>query len=133
MDKYAAAIFEEGHVAQVEVATRWWLDLTAAGGEGMVVKPFETLTQGRRFMAQPALKVRGREYLRIIYGPDYLMPENLARLNRRVFMSLDLESYQAQLDTALSWLLSAPDPRTLPMPEITPPRIRLLPVIDEFD
>ena len=70
-------------VAQVEVATRWWLDLTAAGGEGMVVKPFETLTQGRRFMAQPALKVRGREYLRIIYGPDYLMPENLARLNRR--------------------------------------------------
>ena len=38
--------------------------------------------------------------------------EKFARLNRRVFMSLDLESYQAQLDTALSWLLSAPDPRT---------------------
>jgi protein phosphatase len=69
--------------AQVEAATRWWLDLTAAGGEGMVVKPFETLTQGRRFFAQPALKVRGREYLRIIYGPDYLLPENLTRLKRR--------------------------------------------------
>jgi hypothetical protein len=48
-------------------------------------------------------------------------------------MSLDLEAYQTQLDTALSWLLSVPDPRTLPMPEITPPRIRLLPTIDEFD
>jgi hypothetical protein len=69
--------------AQVEAATAWWLDLTAAGGEGMVVKPFDPVTQGRRFFAQPALKVRGREYLRIIYGPDYLMPENLARLKRR--------------------------------------------------
>jgi polynucleotide kinase-phosphatase len=47
-------------------ATQWWLDLTAAGGEGMVVKP---VTPSPR--AQPGLKVRGREYLRIIYGPDY--------------------------------------------------------------
>lgn len=59
--------------------------------------------------------------------------EKFARLNCRVFMSLDLEAYQSQLDTALSWLLSVPDPRTLPTPEITPPRIRLLPAIDEFD
>ena len=69
--------------AQVEGATHWWLDLTNAGGEGMVVKPLEPLTNGRRFFVQPALKVRGREYLRIIYGPDYLMPENLSRLKRR--------------------------------------------------
>ncbi|GAA1937764.1 polynucleotide kinase-phosphatase [Nocardioides hwasunensis] len=48
-------------------ATEWWLDLTAAGGEGMVVKPAH-LTEGR---VQPGIKVRGREYLRIIYGPDY--------------------------------------------------------------
>src|SRR6187549_3295683 len=59
--------------------------------------------------------------------------EKFARLNCRVFMSLDLESYQAQLDTALSWLLSAPDPRTLVMPEITPPKIRLLAPVDEFE
>jgi hypothetical protein len=69
--------------AQVEAAARWWLDLTGAGGEGMVVKPLEVIAQGRRFFAQPALKVRGREYLRIIYGPDYLAPENLSRLKRR--------------------------------------------------
>lgn len=68
---------------QVEEATKWWLDLTDAGGEGMVVKPLETLSQGRRFFAQPAMKVRGREYLRIIYGPDYLAPEHLTRLKRR--------------------------------------------------
>lgn len=50
-----------------EAATQWWLDLTASGGEGMVVKP-ASLSEGR---IQPGLKVRGREYLRIIYGPDY--------------------------------------------------------------
>jgi protein phosphatase len=67
--------------AQVEEATRWWVDLTGEGGEGMVVKPFDGLAKGRRgFFTQPALKVRGREYLRIIYGPDYLAPENVTRL-----------------------------------------------------
>ena len=50
-----------------DAATQWWLDLTAGGGEGMVVKPAH-LTAGR---IQPGIKVRGREYLRIIYGPDY--------------------------------------------------------------
>ncbi len=64
-------------------ATQWWLDLTNTGGEGMVVKPLEPVTRGRRFFVQPALKVRGREYLRIIYGPDYLAPENLTRLKHR--------------------------------------------------
>src|SRR6186997_211524 len=52
--------------------------------------------------------------------------DKFARLGCRVFMSLDLEDYQAQLDSALSWLLSAPDPRQLQMPEIMPPKIRLL-------
>lgn len=60
-----------------EAATRWWLDLTAAGGEGMVVKPAH-VTTGR---IQPGIKVRGREYLRIIYGPDYL--DSLALLRAR--------------------------------------------------
>jgi protein phosphatase len=69
--------------AQVGAATKWWLDVTAGGGEGMVVKPFDVLSKGKRFFAQPALKVRGREYLRIIYGPDYLLPENLSRLKHR--------------------------------------------------
>ena len=59
--------------------------------------------------------------------------EKFRRLGCPVFMSLDLTDYQAQLDSALSWLLSVPDPRQLPMPEITPPKIRLLPQITEFD
>lgn len=59
--------------------------------------------------------------------------EKFERLGVKVFMSLDLEEYQSQLDTALSWLLKASDPRTLPMPEIKAPRIRLLPAINEFD
>lgn len=59
--------------------------------------------------------------------------EKFALLGRQVFMSLDLDDYQAQLDSALSWLLSVPDPRELSMPEITPPKIRLQAAIDEFD
>ena len=59
--------------------------------------------------------------------------EKFARLGCPVFMSLDLAEYQAQLDAALSWLLSVPDPRELMQPEIVPPKIRLLAVVDEFD
>ena len=59
--------------------------------------------------------------------------EKFARLGKRVFMSLDLDEYQAQLDSALSWLLSAADPRELTPPQINPPKIRLLDTVDEFD
>jgi protein phosphatase len=67
----------------VSSATGWWEELTAAGGEGMVVKPAANLTRGRKGIVQPGLKVRGREYLRIIYGPDYTQPANLERLRSR--------------------------------------------------
>jgi polynucleotide kinase-phosphatase len=70
-------------IADVEAATQWWTDLTAAGGEGMVVKPYDFIPGGRQNLVQPALKCRGREYLRIIYGPDYLLPGNLERLRER--------------------------------------------------
>src|SRR5438034_473057 len=52
-------------------------------GEGMVVKPLEFVAKGRKGLVQPAVKVRGREYLRIIYGPEYTLPENLLRLKSR--------------------------------------------------
>jgi len=61
----------------------WWDSLTAVGGEGMVIKPHDFLARGKRGLVQPALKCRGREYLRIIYGPTYSEPENLGRLQRR--------------------------------------------------
>ncbi|MDP9407658.1 MAG: polynucleotide kinase-phosphatase [Actinomycetota bacterium] len=64
-------------------ATVWWTALTEAGGEGMVVKPAGGLARGRKGVVQPGLKVRGREYLRIIYGPDYTRPEHLERLRER--------------------------------------------------
>jgi len=63
--------------------TAWWNELTERGGEGMVVKPLEFLARGRRGLVQPALKTRGREYLRIIYGPEYTEPANLERLRAR--------------------------------------------------
>jgi protein phosphatase len=61
----------------------WWTELTQRGGEGMVVKPLDFILRGKRGLAQPAVKCRGREYLRIIYGPDYTSDENLARLRAR--------------------------------------------------
>jgi hypothetical protein len=64
-------------------ATAWWEELTGAGGEGMVVKPVAGLVRGEKSLAQPGIKVRGREYLRIIYGPDYTEPHNLERLRDR--------------------------------------------------
>jgi protein phosphatase len=64
-------------------AVQWWEELTARGGEGMVVKPLDFVVQGKRGIIQPALKCRGREYLRIIYGPEYDAPEHLERLRDR--------------------------------------------------
>ncbi|NYF16886.1 polynucleotide kinase-phosphatase [Microbacterium sp. AK009] len=69
--------------AFVSAAVTWWEQLTATGGEGMVVKPFANLTRTGKGLVQPGIKVRGREYLRIIYGPDYTDPANLARLRDR--------------------------------------------------
>jgi protein phosphatase len=66
-----------------EKGIRWWEDLTGRGGEGMVVKPLEFIAKGPRGLVQPAVKCRGREYLRIIYGPEYTLPENLERLRAR--------------------------------------------------
>ncbi|WP_432982412.1 polynucleotide kinase-phosphatase [Dactylosporangium sp. CA-233914] len=72
-------LVDPGDPAGVAAAVDWWLELTGAGGEGMVVKPAEDA--GPR--VQPAIKCRGREYLRIIYSPDYTEPERLAALRGR--------------------------------------------------
>ncbi|MET9295899.1 polynucleotide kinase-phosphatase [Streptomyces sp. NPDC003077] len=68
----------------VAAGIRWWLDLTAEGGEGMVVKPVAAyVRKGDGRLVQPGIKCRGREYLRLIYGPEYTRPENLTRLRSR--------------------------------------------------
>jgi protein phosphatase len=61
----------------------WWEELTAAGGEGMVVKPMRFVARGRKGLVQPGIKCRGREYLRIIYGPEYADPSQIDRLRSR--------------------------------------------------
>ncbi|HSK65200.1 MAG TPA: hypothetical protein VK893_15205, partial [Pyrinomonadaceae bacterium] len=61
----------------------WWAGLTGRGGEGMVVKPLDFIARSSRGLVQPAVKCRGKEYLRIIYGPEYALPENLERLRAR--------------------------------------------------
>jgi protein phosphatase len=62
---------------------RWWEEMTASGGEGMVVKPMEYIVRGNKGIIQPAVKCRGKEYLRIIYGAEYDSQENCDRLRHR--------------------------------------------------
>jgi polynucleotide kinase-phosphatase len=77
-------IVDLASAADEEAAVRWWLELTEAGGEGMVVKPYAGMARDRAGrLVQPAIKCRGREYLRIVYGPDYTAPEQLDRLRQR--------------------------------------------------
>ena len=64
-------------------AVNWWMELTHKGGEGMVVKPFDFIARGTDGILQPAIKCRGHEYLRIIYGPEYDLPTNIERLKNR--------------------------------------------------
>ena len=69
--------------AAIADACAWWEDLTGKGGEGVVIKPQTFVTKGEKGLVQPALKCRGREYLRIIYGPEYTLPQHLERLRKR--------------------------------------------------
>ena len=64
-------------------AIDWWTEHTERGAEGMVIKPLHFIEKGRRGLVQPAVKCRGREYLRIIYGPEYTLSEHLERLRSR--------------------------------------------------
>ena len=82
----------------VAEATDWWLAMTDAGGEGMVAKPAQTIARSGRGLVLPGVKCRGREYLRIIYGPEYLEPANLERLRKR---SLGRKSSLARREFAL--------------------------------
>jgi protein phosphatase len=67
----------------IDKGIKWWEDLTASGGEGMVVKPYDFIVKNDKGLLQPAVKCRGREYLRIIYGPEYTLEENIERLRSR--------------------------------------------------
>ena len=69
---------------EIKDAVDWWLSLTEKGGEGMVIKPFDFVFHAEKYgLVQPAVKCRGKEYLRIIYGPEYCEKENLDRLKKR--------------------------------------------------
>lgn len=91
-----------GDPGSVAAGVEWWTELTGSGGEGMVVKPAAGLVRGAKGLVQPGLKVRGREYLRIIYGPDYTLPAHLERLKDRGLghkRSLALREYALGLES----------------------------------
>ncbi|KQW12564.1 polynucleotide kinase-phosphatase [Streptomyces sp. Root369] len=93
---------DTGDPESVRAGVDWWLEMTGRGGEGMVVKPLGAVVrspEGR--LVQPGIKCRGREYLRIIYGPEYTRPENLDRLRRRFLnhkRSLAIREYALGLE-----------------------------------
>ncbi len=81
MTKYQVVDLEDE--AAVETAVAWWQAMTETGGEGMVVKPLDFIVMGSKGLVQPAVKCRGAEYLRIIYGPEYNLPDNIKHLRMR--------------------------------------------------
>ncbi|MER5795278.1 polynucleotide kinase-phosphatase [Streptomyces sp. NPDC001980] len=93
---------DTGDPESVRAGVDWWLEMTGRGGEGMVVKPAGAVVrdpQGR--LVQPGIKCRGREYLRIIYGPEYTRPDNLTRLRGRFLnhkRSLAIREYALGLE-----------------------------------
>ncbi|MFJ7945413.1 polynucleotide kinase-phosphatase [Streptomyces sp. NPDC096354] len=95
-------VVDTGDEASVRAGIDWWLEMTGRGGEGMVVKPLGALVRDEKGrLVQPGIKVRGREYLRIIYGPEYTRPENLERLRSRFLghkRSLALREYALGLE-----------------------------------
>ncbi|MFD5752854.1 polynucleotide kinase-phosphatase [Streptomyces sp. NPDC127033] len=95
-------LVDTGDADSVRAGVDWWLEMTERGGEGMVVKPLQALVKDAKGrLLQPGIKVRGREYLRIIYGPEYTRPENLARLRGRYLghkRSLALREYALGLE-----------------------------------
>ncbi|MGW1550604.1 polynucleotide kinase-phosphatase [Streptomyces sp. NPDC002346] len=95
-------VVDTGDEASVRAGIDWWLEMTGGGGEGMVVKPLAALVRDEKGrLVQPGIKVRGREYLRIIYGPEYMRPENLERLRSRFLghkRSLALREYALGLE-----------------------------------
>lgn len=76
-------VVELGDAGSEAAASAWWEEMTAAGGEGMVVKPMSFAARGSKGLLQPGIKCRGREYLRIIYGPEYADPTQIDRLRSR--------------------------------------------------
>jgi len=76
-------IVDVTHADSQAQATAWWEQLTQTGGEGMVVKPLSFVSRGRKGLVQPGIKCRGREYLRIIYGPKYADPTQIDRRRAR--------------------------------------------------
>jgi protein phosphatase len=93
---------DTGDEDSVRAGVDWWLEMTARGGEGMVVKPVGAVVRdGQGRLVQPGIKCRGREYLRIVYGPEYTRPDNLARLRNRFLnhkRSLALREYALGLE-----------------------------------
>ncbi|HEY3868070.1 MAG TPA: polynucleotide kinase-phosphatase [Actinocrinis sp.] len=104
-------VVEPADPGQVAEAADWWSQLTAGGGEGMVVKPFDALVRDGRRIVQPGVKCRGTEYLRIIYGPEYLEPRNLVQLRRRSLgrkQSLALREYALGLESLERFVAGEP-------------------------
>jgi hypothetical protein len=91
---------DPGGESAIAEAVTWWDELTAGGAEGMVVKPMRAPVKQADRLVQPGLKVRGREYLRMTYGPDYL--DRLAELRQRRLSrkrSLALREYALGLES----------------------------------
>ena len=107
--RYQVVDLSDEHAQSQIIA--WWQRHTESGGEGLVFKPLDWIVHGKRGLVQPAVKCRGREYLRIIYGPEYTTPHNLERLRPRglsVKRGLALREFALGLEALARFVERAP-------------------------
>jgi|UPI00036078CE protein phosphatase len=89
----------------------WWKQLTARGKEGIVVKPVPFIVKGDSGIVQPAIKCRGREYLRLVYGPEYDLPHNWQYLRQRKLLrkrSLAIQEFALGMEALQRFVTRAP-------------------------
>lgn len=104
-------IVDLNNPSEIDASTTWWREMTNAGGEGMVVKPIDFINRQGNKLIQPAVKCRGAEYLRIIYGLEYTLPEHLERLKQRglsIKRSLALREFALGMESLYRFVNYAP-------------------------
>lgn len=79
LNKQPCMVFAANDVHSREVARDWFEQCREQGLEGLMIK-------SETNVMKPPIKIRNKDYLRIIYGPDYLREHRLKKLlwNKRV-------------------------------------------------
>lgn len=104
-------ILNPANPEEIRETCHWWEKLTASGKEGMVIKPIDFISYNGKKLLQPAIKCRGRDYLRITYGAEYTLPENIDKLKNRFLkrkQNLALQEFSLGIESLERFIAKKP-------------------------